>query len=178
MQLSSIWQQDKQKLSSTETQQSISLLRTPSGTYCPSLLLSGYIHCLCCVAKIFPTLYHIQTSQHTLSHSLSCFEVPHVCRGTPGLLIIALPADFSASIPRCVCSALRQVDSPDSGPQGGKYSRLGSTDGGCAKQGEDEEGAHWYKFPPWIPLWIFLSSHRDWWAAEGTNMHLLHRLQS
>lgn len=52
-------------------------------------------------------LFHLSTlhlTQTHASHSLSCFEVPHVCRGTPGLLIIALPADFSASIPRCVCS--------------------------------------------------------------------------
>jgi len=25
-------------------------------------------------------------------------DAPHVCRGTPGLLIIALPADFNASM--------------------------------------------------------------------------------
>lgn len=35
-------------------------------------------------------------------HLLSCLAVPHVCRGTPGLFIIALPADFNASMFRCV----------------------------------------------------------------------------
>lgn len=34
-----------------------------------------------------------------------------MCRGTPGLLIIALPADLRASIPE-VCPLSGQVDSP------------------------------------------------------------------
>lgn len=35
-----------------------------------------------------------------------------MCRGTPGLLMIALPADLRASIPE-VCPLSGQVDSPD-----------------------------------------------------------------
>lgn len=57
--------------------------------------------CIICIKS-----KHVTTL--AVSHSLSCFEVPHVCRGTPGLLIIALPADLRASIPRCVC--VWQVD--------------------------------------------------------------------
>lgn len=35
-----------------------------------------------------------------------------MCRGTPGLLMMALPADLRASIPE-VCPLSGQVDSPD-----------------------------------------------------------------
>jgi len=82
-----------------------------------------------------------------LPDSLSCLEVPHVCRGTPGLLIIALPADFRASIPKGA-SDLRQVDSPvsESGPRGGvlggrevQYSRRGSTERDAPNKGETRE---------------------------------------
>lgn len=79
---------------------------------------------------------HCTNSQHSNSqqpacHSLSCLEVPHVCRGTPGLLMMALPADFRASIPRCVRSPAGGI-SPAPPP---KKSPPGPTGGGEYKQG-------------------------------------------
>lgn len=116
-QLSCIWQLRKQK----PRQQSVSLPRPARGTYCPVFPCLG--RCYRYIAKTSQKkLYHIQTFRHTQSHSLSCFEVPHVCRGTPGLLIIALPADLRASILRCVSSPAGGFPKSP-GPQGGKYSR-------------------------------------------------------
>ncbi len=50
-------------------------------------------------------LYSGNVNREIRRYSLSCFAVPHVCRGTPGLLIIALPADFNASMLEGVCRA-------------------------------------------------------------------------
>lgn len=118
-------------------------------------------------------LYHIQTFRHTQSHSLSCFEVPHVCRGTPGLLIIALPADLRASILRCVSSPAGGFPKSP-GPQGGKYSRGWARRRMCQiGQGRGETSSS--------QLWIssgLLSLQRLVTSWRPSTCTLLHRSQS
>lgn len=76
------------------------------------VLLKIYKPCQMVIRSFFWIHRHYSASQtrmfsHIFSFTnteylLSCLAVPHACLGTPGLFIMALPADFNASMLRCV----------------------------------------------------------------------------